>query len=186
MHQLILGSSSPRRKELLSALGYNFRVMSPDIDETFPESMNPELVPEYVANKKYAALLPLLKENEILLCADTIVVLNNEILGKPANNDDAVNMILKLSNRWHSVITGFCIGNRNKSILKSVTSQVKFAAITEAQADYYVNNFNPLDKAGSYGIQDWIGMAFIERIEGSYTNIVGLPTQEVFTVLKSF
>jgi septum formation protein len=186
MNHLILGSSSPRRKDLLSSLGYSFDVLNPEIDESFPLDILPQNVSVYVAEKKFNALLNRLNGNETLLCADTVVILNNTVLGKPNDETEALEMLLDLSDNWHEVITGVVIGTKLKSYSFGVESRVKFSKISKINAEKYVNEFNPLDKAGSYGVQDWIGLAFIERIEGSYSNIVGLPTHEVYQKLQLF
>jgi septum formation protein len=186
MKRLILGSSSPRRKDLLASLGYDFEVLNPDIDESFPMEMQPQNVSIFVAEKKFNSLLKRLNESEILICADTVVILNNTILGKPKDRSEALEMLLDLSDNWHKVITGVAIGTKFKSYSFSVESKVKFSKISKINAEKYIHEFNPLDKAGSYGVQDWIGLAFIERIEGSYSNIVGLPTHEVYQKLQLF
>lgn len=186
MKQLILGSSSPRRKDLLKSLGFSFEIIEPNIDESFNGNILPQDVPSYIAEKKFNSLGDQLQKNHILLCADTVVILNNEILGKPSHNFEAHEMLMKLSDSWHEVITGVVIGNGLKKECLSVISKVKFSKITKLDAEKYINEFEPLDKAGSYGIQDWLGLAFIEKIEGSYTNIVGLPTHEVYKTLNLF
>jgi septum formation protein len=186
MTRLILGSSSPRRKDLLSELGLTFEILIPDIDESFPIDMPSENVSLYVAERKFNFLLKNLPENDILICADTVVILNNQILGKPNNYNEAIEMLMLLSDNWHEVITGVVMGSKEKSYAFSVESKVKFTKISKIDAQKYIKEYNPLDKAGSYGVQDWIGLAFIERIEGSYSNIVGLPTHEVYQKLQFF
>jgi septum formation protein len=186
MKQLILGSSSPRRKDLLKSLGFSFEIIEPNIDESFNGNLPPQDVPSYISEKKFNSLRDQLHKDHILLCADTVVILNNEILGKPSNNLEALEMLMKLSDNWHEVITGVVIGTKIKTNTFNVLSKVKFSKITELDAKKYIDEYSPLDKAGSYGIQEWLGLAFIERIEGSYTNIVGLPTYEVYEMLKQY
>ncbi len=186
MIQLILGSSSPRRKELLNALGYSFDIIKPDVEETYPVELSMRNVPLFIAEKKFYSLKESLLENQVLICADTVVVFENKILGKPTNNLEALDMLMNLSGNWHEVITGVVIGSLDKSYTFDVLSKVKFSNFTTFDAQKYINECNPLDKAGSYGIQEWIGYAFIECLEGSYTNIVGLPTHEVYQKLKLF
>lgn len=184
--KIILGSKSPRRKELLAALGYTFEVRTKETDESFPASLNCTEVAQYVAEKKSNAMLPNLAEAEVLICADTVVLLDNEILGKPLDHADAIAMLEKLSGREHFVITGVVIASLEKQISFSVTTNVFFHPLSADEIRYYVDNFQPFDKAGSYGIQEWIGYAAIQRIEGSYNNVVGLPTHEVYQALKEF
>ncbi len=186
MKQLILGSSSPRRKELLKSLGFSFEVLDPNIDESFSDNLPPRDVPDYIAQKKFNSLIGQIQNGTILLCADTVVILDQEILGKPSDDFEALKMLMKLSDNWHEVITSVVIGNRNTSYAFNVSSKVKFSKISKLDAKKYIDEYRPLDKAGSYGIQDWLGHAFIEKIEGSYTNIVGLPTHEVYKTLNLF
>lgn len=184
--KLILGSKSPRRKELLSLLGFSFEVRTKETDETFPETLNCTEVAQFVAEKKTEALFSELSEDEVLICSDTIVVIDDQILGKPIDQADAITMLEKLSGREHSVITGVVISSLEKHVSFSVTTNVFFQPLSAEEIRYYVDKFQPYDKAGSYGIQEWIGYAAIERIEGSYNNVVGLPTHEVYQALKQF
>jgi len=184
--KIILGSKSPRRKELLSLLGYSFEIRTLDTDESFPLSTPIGEIPILIANKKAEALIPTLKENELLITADTIVVLNDEVLGKPLNESDAREMLLKLSRNIHTVITGVCIHTKTQSIKKSVSTKVTFKELLLTDINFYIENYKPFDKAGSYGIQEYIGLIGIAKIEGSYTNVVGLPTAEVEEILKTF
>ncbi len=184
--KIILGSKSPRRKELLNLLGYSFELRTLDTDESFPLDLPISEIPVYIANKKAEALLPSLVENELLITADTIVVLNNEVLGKPMDAADAKEMLAKLSGKTHQVITGVCVNTLEKSVHKSVTTKVSFKDLSPSEIHFYVENYKPFDKAGSYGIQEYIGLIGIEKIEGSYTNVVGLPTAELAEMLKSF
>lgn len=184
--KLILGSKSPRRKELLSLLGFSFEVRTKETDESFPETLNCSEVALYVAEKKVTALFSDLTEDEVLICSDTIVVIDNQILGKPIDQADAIKMLEKLSGREHSVITGVVISSLEKRVSFSVTTKVFFNTLSREEILYYIDNFKPFDKAGSYGIQEWIGYAAIQSIEGSYNNVVGLPTHEVYQALKQF
>ncbi len=186
-YKFILASGSARRKELLSEMGIEFKTVSLDIDESYPPDIESEQVAEYISKKKFDSAKKFLKnENEILITADTIVIDDCHILGKPKDIDDAKKIISSLGNKWHSVVTGVCLGNIYKDTTFSCTSKVFVEEITTDELDYYTNNFAVLDKAGAYGIQDWIGLTKISEIKGSYTNIVGLPTQMLYAHLKSF
>lgn len=184
--KLILGSKSPRRKELLSLLGFSFEVRTKETDETFPKTLKCNEVAQFVAEKKTEALISELSEDEVLICSDTIIVIDDQILGKPADQADAIAMLEKLSGREHSVITGVVIASLEKRVSFSVTTNVFFQPLSSEEIRYYIDQFQPYDKAGSYGIQEWIGYAAIQRIEGSYNNVVGLPTHEVYQALKQF
>lgn len=184
--KLILGSKSPRRSELLSQLGFAFEIRTKATDESFPDVLKIEEVALFVAEKKASEMRLDLKNDEVLLCADTVVVIDDQILGKPADRDEAIEMLENLSGREHNVITGVVIASREKKIGFSVTTNVVFQPLSGEEIRFYVDNFKPYDKAGSYGIQEWIGYAAIQRIEGSYNNVVGLPTHEVYQALKNF
>lgn len=184
--KLILGSKSPRRKELLAALGYTFEIRTKDTDESYPDSIDPKTIAAYVVSKKSAALQQALAPNEVLLCADTTVVLGNKQFGKPIDREDAISMLTELSNCTHQVITAFSITTANQTEVRSVTTQVTFKPLSTDEITYYIDTYKPFDKAGSYGIQEWIGYIGITTIQGSYTNVVGLPTAEVATALKEF
>ena len=184
--KIILGSASPRRKELLSAAGFSFEVRTKDTDESFPSYTPSDEVALFVATKKLNALLEDIDTNTILICADTTVVVDERILNKPIDAQDAKKMLQTLSGRSHKVITGVCIASRQKSESFSVVTYVTFKELTSDEIDFYIQKFKPFDKAGGYGIQEWIGHAAIVRIEGSYNNVVGLPTHEVYEVLQKF
>lgn len=184
--KLILGSKSPRRSELLSLLGYEFSLRSKDTDESFPEELSSELVAEYVAQKKADDLKTDLLDDEVIVCADTTVIIDDKILGKPSNRDEAIEMLELLSGREHKVITGVVITSLEKEISFSVATSVFFHPLSADEIRMYVDLYKPFDKAGSYGIQEWIGYAAIQRINGSYNNVVGLPTHEVYQALKQF
>jgi len=184
--QLVLGSKSPRRQELLAGMGFDFDVRTKDTDEDFPDYLSPEKVPVYLAELKAMALLDELKKGEVLITSDTIVLLENEILGKPTSPENAKEMLLKLSAKSHEVITGVHLKSLEKSHSFSVSTKVFFKPLTEEMIDFYVENYKPFDKAGAYGIQEWIGFVGVERIEGSYFNVVGLPVAELWDALNNF
>ncbi len=183
-YQLILASNSPRRKSLLEELGLDFVVRTKSIDESYPQDLNPEKVPEYLARKKAHSYE--LNSNELLIAADTVVIEGQEILGKPADNSEARSILKRLSGKNHQVVTGVCIRSFDMEISFSVTTQVFFKKLEEAEINLYVQRFSPLDKAGGYGIQEWIGMIGIERIVGDYYNVVGLPLNSLWEALKKF
>jgi septum formation protein len=184
--KVILGSASPRRKELLNAAGFTFEIRTKDTDESFPSNMPSDDVALFVATKKRNALLEDLEDGAVLICADTTVVIDNTILNKPKDAFEAKEMLQKLSGREHKVITGVCIASKQKSKSFSVVTNVFFKELTTEEIDFYIQEYKPFDKAGGYGIQEWIGHAAIVRIVGSYNNVVGLPTHEVYEALQSF
>lgn len=183
---IILGSTSPRRKELLAAMGFEFRTMSPDIDESFSDEMSVEKVASFLAESKANALINSLEKDDLLICSDTVVVLNNQILGKPSNRENAISILSQLSGNTHAVITGVALKSLEKTKVFSVKTEVKFANLNLNQIEFYVDNYHPFDKAGSYGIQDWIGLIGVEKINGSYTNVMGLPTHELHEAILNF
>lgn len=185
-HTWILGSKSPRRSELLAGIGCAFEVRTKDTPENYPKELALEKVPEYLATVKANALLEDLQENEVVICADTVVIINNEILGKPENEAEAKMMLQKLSANTHTVITGVFVGNKTKQIIFSDSTKVTFSKLTNSEIDFYIEQFKPFDKAGSYGIQEWIGFIGVKAIEGSYTNVMGLPTNKLYHVLVYF
>lgn len=184
--KIILGSKSPRRKDLLAQLGFEFDIRVKDTDESFPDTLPVTEVAQFIAEKKADDLLSELKDDEIVICADTTVVIDSEILGKPADRNEAIEMLEKLSGREHKVITGVVVSSREKRICFSVTTTVNFKPLSGEEIRFYIDNYSPYDKAGSYGIQEWIGGAAIQWIYGSYNNVVGLPTHEVYSALKEF
>lgn len=184
--KLVLGSKSPRRKELLSSIGFDFEIRTKDTDESFSADLNPNEVALFIANKKAEDLIADLKEDEVVLCADTVVIIDNTILGKPSNQAEATQMLKQLSGRDHVVITGVVISSLGKKIQFQSSTIVSFLPLTIDEIQMYIEQFKPYDKAGSYGIQEWIGAAAIQKIEGSYNNVVGLPTHEVYQALKKF
>ncbi len=183
-YQLILASQSPRRKILLEELGLKFDVISLKIDESYPKDIEVKEVPEFLVKKKAAPFLKNLQDKQIVLTSDTVVILENELIGKPKNSKAAKKLLQKLSGKTHEVITAVFVATLQLQKVVSVSSKVSFKALTKEEIDYYVENFQPLDKAGAYGIQEWIGYIGIERIEGSYSNIVGLPTATVYQLLS--
>ncbi len=181
---LILGSHSPRRKQLLQEAGFDFIVRTIPFDEAFPASLDAVKVASYLAEGKNKSQR-VAANDEIVLTADTVVIHNNEILGKPINSEEAERTIRRLSGQSHLVITGVCISNAHKTITFSSTTEVKFNTLTLDEISFYVNQYQPLDKAGSYAIQEWIGLIGIEWIKGSYYNVVGLPISHVYNVLMN-
>ena len=177
---IILASKSPRRKQLLEQMGFKVRVESIDVEETFPENIEIDYVAEYLAIKKSESYTKSIEENTILVTSDTIVVVENTILGKPQNYEQAKEYLTLLSSKTHKVITGCCLRTKEKIKHFSQKSIVKFKALTEDEINYYIENFKPYDKAGAYGIQEWIGTIGIESIEGDYYNIVGFPCSKFF------
>ena len=186
-YKLILVSASPRRKELMEKSGFDFEINSIEIDESYPDDIKINEIASYIAKKKFDAAKELIADDKtIVITADTVVIKNDIVMGKPVDLKDAKNKLNELSNDWHKVITGVCIGNKNKVECFSVTSKVFVDQLDEEEIDYYINNCKVLDKAGAYGIQDWFGLTKIPRIEGSYPNIMGLPTKELYDKLKLF
>jgi len=183
---LVLGSESPRRKELLKTLGFEFRTLKPNADETVAEFISIEQVPIKLAELKASILIPEIRDDEIIICADTIVVIDNRIIGKPIDFKDAVSILSALSGRTHSVFTGVNIQSHKKSVSFVEKTEVTFTTLNQEQIEYYILEFKPFDKAGSYGIQDWIGTTAVERINGSYTNVMGLPTCQLKLELDKF
>ena len=177
-YNIILGSGSSRRKELLGMTGINFSVMSVPIDESFPDSLQGTEISEYIVKNKSNAFNKLIKENEIIITADTLVWFENKCLGKPKDKKEAKYMLKLFAGKSHDVITsvGFLTTSNFKVLTESTT--VIYKNLTDSEIDYYVENVNPIDKAGSYGIQDWIGMIGVEHVNGSYTSVLGLPVPQ--------
>ena len=181
--KLILSSNSPRRKELLAGLDIPFEVrVVKGIDESFPDDLPTDEIAEFVSKKKAAAYA--VAEDEIVITADTIVVLDGEVLGKPRDLDDATAMLRRLSGRTHRVITGVTLKNEVKQTSFSVVSEVTFKSLSDDEISYYVHRYQPLDKAGAYGIQEWIGYVGVTSLSGSYFNVVGFPVQRIYEVLR--
>lgn len=183
--KIILGSKSPRRKQLLEASGYRFEVRTQDTDETYPPETPMEEIPVYIARQKAEALKETMQPGEVLITSDTIVVLNEEVMGKPTDREDAFRMLRALSGKTHQVITGIVIRSDQDEFVRNVTTRVTFRQLTEEMLAHYIDNFQPYDKAGAYGIQEWIGLVGVAKLEGSYTNVVGLPTCELNEMLEA-
>ncbi|MBQ8593853.1 MAG: septum formation protein Maf [Bacteroidaceae bacterium] len=186
-YHIILASNSPRRKELLAGLGlpYEVRVLA-DIDESYPATLCGEDIPLYISKKKAEAYIETLQPDDLIVTADTIVWLDGQVLGKPADEAEARAMLHALSGKTHQVITGVTLATAERTKSFASVSEVTFAPLTDAEIDYYIAHYHPLDKAGSYGIQEWIGFIGVERIEGSYFNVMGLPVQRLYRELKNW
>lgn len=185
MVKLILASNSPRRKELLGGLGLDFEVrVLQGIDESFPADLREGDIPLYISRAKAQAYLSSLSEDELLITADTIVWLDGEVLEKPKDEADACRMLRELSGKTHQVFTGVCLTTKEKQVAFSCRTDVTFACLDEEEIRHYVETYRPLDKAGAYGVQEWIGYIGVERVEGSYFNVVGLPVQRLYQALK--
>ena len=183
--KIVLASNSPRRKELLGALELEFEVRTMDgIDETYPQGLTMTGIPEHISSQKAAAYA--LGENELLIAADTIVYLDGEVLGKPSDAKEACSMLAKLSGQTHQVITGVTLRTLDRTHTFSSVTEVSFADLTKEQIEYYVKNYAPFDKAGAYGIQEWIGCVGVTSINGSYYNVMGLPVQRLNQELNAF
>ncbi len=185
-YRIILASNSPRRRELLAGLGISYEVRTlPGIDESYPADLPVEQIAEYIAAEKAAAYQRQMASGELIITADTIVVVAGEVMGKPHDADDARRMLRKLSNCTHQVITGVCLTTVEKQRRFSVITDVTFKALTDAEIDYYITNYRPFDKAGAYGIQEWIGYIGVTGLHGSYFNVMGLPVQRIYMELCS-
>ncbi len=184
-YKIILASGSPRRKELLSGLGLDYEVrLLPDIDETYPEELQGEEIPIAISRKKSEAYRPTLGKDELVITADTIVYLDGQVLGKPNDEAEAKEMLRQLSGRTHEVITGITLLSKEFQHSFASTTSVTFASLTDEEIDFYVSHYKPMDKAGSYGVQEWIGYIGVTNIQGSYFNVMGLPVQRLYTELK--
>ena len=185
-YTITLGSASPRRKQLLTELGIEFNIKTTQKEEKYPENLDGAEIAEFLAKQKAEVISKELTGNYLLITADTIVIQNNEILHKPTDKDDAQRILQNLSGKSHKVISGVCIKSAKKEVVFSSETEVTFNKLSEDEILYYIENFKPFDKAGSYGIQQWIGYIGIEKIKGSYNNVVGLPTAELYQKLKLF
>lgn len=183
---IILGSKSPRRKELLEGLGISFETRTKEVEESFSNDLDQQKVAEFLAEKKANAFNSELTTGDIVITSDTVVLCENEILGKPKDTADAYKMLSKLSGKSHQVITGVCLKSIDKTITFSDTTRVWFKHLTSEEINYYIHNYKPFDKAGSYGIQEWIGYIGIEKIEGTYFNVMGLPVNLLYKKLYDF
>jgi len=185
-YRLILGSKSPRRHELLKGLDLNFEIRTKDVDESFPDSLRASEIPEYLALKKAEAFRSELQENDVVVTSDTIVWLGDGVFNKPQSREDAVEMIATLSGRSHTVITGVCILSSKKKAVFHDETKVFFGELSRPEIEWYVDKYKPYDKAGAYGIQEWIGYMGIEKIEGSFYNVMGFPTRLFYVNLRKF
>lgn len=182
-YKIILASQSPRRQELLGKLDVDFDIQVMDIDETFPPNMDPYKVPEYLARLKSDPFNGKTPEDTCVITSDTVVINNGKIMGKPGDATDALSMVLELGNKKHTVVTGVCLQFSDRKLSFTNVSEVEFESVSEEEARYYINKFQPLDKAGAYGIQEWIGQARIKKINGCYYNIMGLPLNALYNAL---
>lgn len=186
-YNIVLASKSPRRQELLKGIGLEFSILTKDVDESYPNDMSVFDVAAYLSLKKASAFEDAeLPDHYMVITADTVVVVDDMILGKPQNDDDAYGMLRLLSGKRHSVITGVTVRTEEKTKTFSVTSKVSFEILDEEEMEYYINKYKPFDKAGSYGVQEWIGYIGVACVEGSYFNVMGLPTQKLYQMLKQF
>ncbi len=183
---IILASNSPRRKELLTMAGFEFEVITKNVNETHPIGVQPELIPVYLARKKARSLMNDITYDDVVLGADTVVILDGKIFEKPKDEKDAIRMLKALSGNMHEVVTGVCIYSKEKEITFSETTTVYFNELTKEEIKFYVKKFKPYDKAGSYACQEWIGAVAIKKFEGDYFNVVGLPINRVYQELKNF
>ncbi|MDD4968654.1 MAG: Maf-like protein [Paludibacter sp.] len=183
-YNIILASQSPRRNELLLGLNIPFKVQVIETEENYPSQLVGVDIPMYIAEKKADAFIPHMKDNTLLITADTIVWHEGVVFGKPTDKEDATRMLKSLSGKTHQVITGVCISTLAKRKTFHVISEVRFSRLTPEEIEYYLHNFEPYDKAGAYGVQEWIGFIGVEYIEGSYFNVMGLPVQRLYTELK--
>lgn len=186
-YEIILASNSPRRKELLSGLDIDYTIKTlPDIDESYPEGLEKEEIPVYIAKAKALSYKDLLNDKHLIITADTIVWLNGKVYGKPQDEEEAKTMLRHLSGQTHEVLTGVCIADRHKEKTFCAVSKVRFAELDEEEIDYYIDRYKPYDKAGSYGVQEWIGYIGVEKIEGSFYNVMGLPVRMLYKELKEW
>jgi septum formation protein len=185
-YRIILASKSPRREQLLRELGLNFDIVVKDYNESYPEGLIGDEIARFVAHEKALSFKDEISNNEIVITADTIVWCNNQVLGKPIDYADAIRILNEISGNTHEVITGVCIYSLNKEVTFSVSTKVIFEVLSAEELSFYVDKFRPYDKAGAYGIQEWIGIIACSHIEGSYFNVVGLPVQRLYKELQSF
>ncbi len=183
---IILASQSPRRKQLLEQLGYTFIQKSKDTDESFSKEMPQREVAEYLSKKKAAAFEAEIQDNDLVITSDTIVLIDNQILGKPDDHKEAFEMISKLSGKNHEVITGVCLKSAHKEVSFSVSTTVFFKKLSDQEILHYIDKYKPFDKAGAYGIQEWIGLIGVDKIEGSFYNVMGFPAKAVYEAIETF
>ena len=186
-YKVILASNSPRRKELLAGIDVDFKVrVIQDIDESYPADLPTKNIAEYISRKKAAVYQQQMADDELIITADTIVVLGNEVMGKPHDEADASRMLHELSGKAHQVITGVTLTTITRQQSFSVETDVTFKALSDKEIDYYVQHYKPFDKAGAYGIQEWIGHIGVTGLQGSYFNVMGLPVQRIYEALRKF
>ncbi|MBE9468076.1 MAG: septum formation protein Maf [Bacteroidetes bacterium] len=186
-YKIILASKSPRRQNLLKELGVDFEIVTNNnVEEIYPEDIPKHDIPVFLAEKKAQGFINKISNNELIITSDTIVLLNNEVIEKPVDYNDAVKMLNKLSGNKHTVVSGVCITTKQKQVSFSADTNVYFNHLTDDEIKYYINNFKPFDKAGAYGIQEWIGFIGVKKIEGSYFNVMGLPIHRLYEELKKF
>lgn len=185
--KIILASNSPRRQELLAGLDLDFEVkVLPDISEDYPTDIPTEKIAEFIAVEKAAPYLPLLQADELVITADTVVIVDGTVLGKPTDETDAKRMLRMISGRTHQVVTGVCLTTKDRQRHFSVLTDVTFKQLSADEIDYYIQTYRPFDKAGAYGIQEWIGYVGVSSIRGSYFNVMGLPVQRIWNELQPF
>lgn len=186
-YHIILASNSPRRKELLAGIDVNFDVrVIRDIDESYPASLPTKDIAEYISRKKATVYRQQMASDELIITADTIVVLDSEVMGKPHDEADASRMLHKLNGRTHQVITGVTLTTIDRQRSFSVETDVTFKSLTDEEINYYIQHYKPFDKAGAYGIQEWIGHIGVTALKGSYFNVMGLPVQRIYEALRQF
>ena len=185
-YHFILASKSPRRQFLLKDLGLHFETVTKEVDESFPENLKAAQIPLYLCQKKANAFEEELTDKTIVITADTIVWIDNQVLNKPENYEDAIRMLQLLSGKMHEVYTAVCLKSKNKLISFYAVTRVYFKTLTSEEIEYYIRNFHPYDKAGAYGAQEWIGYIAVDKIEGSYFNVMGLPVRELYEELLKF
>ena len=185
-YQIILASKSPRRQQLLSDLGVEFKVISYDVEEVYPSDISVDEIPEYLAKLKAEPFRNEINDSTLVITSDTVVCIGDQVLGKPANRNEAVEMLQLLSGKVHQVSTGVCLYSKTKELSFSVSTNVWFKNLSNEEIEFYIENYRPYDKAGAYGIQEWIGFIAIEKIEGSYFNVMGLPVHQLYEALKNF
>lgn len=185
-YSIMLASQSPRRQELLKGLDLRYQIIENCVDEVYPTSLDKIKIPEYLAGIKADAHLKSIKSNQLVITADTIMILEDQVLEKPKNKNEAINMLSKLSGKSHIVVTGVCLATKNKKSLFSDQTIVTFEQLTSSEIEYYVEKYKPFDKAGSYGAQEWLGFVAVSKLEGSYFNVMGLPVHKLYNELKKF
>ena len=186
-YKIVLGSNSPRRRELVSGLDISYKVIAlPDVDESYPDNLWKEEIPVYVAQLKAEAYQKMMSDDTFLITADTIVWLNGQVYGKPRDEEEAIVMLRTLSGQTHEVITGVCLTTREKQQAFYAVSSVKFSVLEEDEIEYYVRKYKPYDKAGAYGVQEWIGYIGVESLSGSFYNVMGLPVRLLYKYLKGW